>query len=120
MLAPWSERAWHPLSIFPAEAFHLHINVAGWTAPWMTENVTFLMSAVFMLLPLAIFSTRMREGHGRVVRLIELPAETQILWHFILCVAKVAVRAGPAVESQDFLSYFLCFCLLVLIWMISL
>ena len=66
----------------------------------MAAEVASRMSAPFILLSIAVLSTRMRENHGGVRWLIEPSTEALVLWQRVLSIRKVAVWASPSTKGR--------------------
>lgn len=90
----------HSLLFFPTEAGYWRRNHAWRAASRMAAEVASRMSAPFILLSIAILSTRMRENHGGVRWLIEPSTEALVLWQRVLGIRKVAVWTSPSTEGR--------------------
>lgn len=82
----------------------------------MTQNVTLVMSAVFILFLLTILSTRVRENQGRVRRLCVPPTEAPVFRKLVLSILEVTVWTRP-IEKCCHLSGFLSN-LFIIFWII--
>ena len=102
-LAAGGHRAGHALGLLPAEALHRHRDVARGTAPRVAQHIALRVRAVLVLLTLAVLTTRMCQCQRRILRFVELTAETVVLRHGVLSIAVIAVGARPAVKSDDLL-----------------
>ena len=80
-----------------------HFDAAGRAATRMEEQVTRRVRAVLVLLALTVLAARVRQGHWRVGRLLVSTTEALVARQYVLCVAVVAVRTGPRVESAHHL-----------------
>ena len=67
----------------------------------MAADLAVVVFTVLVLLLVAILATRMRQDHWVILRLFESTAVTEILWHLVLCVGKLAVRTCPVIKSQE-------------------
>lgn len=76
------------------------------TAARVAEQVTRSMAAPVVLLLFAVLSTRVRNHHVAVRRLLILATVALVSGQGVLCVAVVAVRTSPVVESGHELGCF--------------
>lgn len=67
----------------------------------MALDLTGVMLAVFVFLPVAILTARVWQHKWVIVRLLESPAVALVLRHLVLCIGEVAVGTSPVVEGEE-------------------
>lgn len=90
-----------PLLVFATVALNWHIDVAGGTRTGMTHNIADIVLAIFVFLFFTVLTTRMRQDQRIKFRLSKPIAEAVVLWHFVLSIRVVAIRARPAEEGSE-------------------
>ena len=93
----------HSFLFFLTETLDRDVYVAWWTAAWVTQNITFTMRAVIVFAFLTVLAAGVRKDHRRKLWFIKSAAVAVVFGHYILCVAEIAVRTCPAIESKYFL-----------------
>lgn len=88
-------------------AFYRHVDVARRAGARMASDLTVIMFAIFVLLPVTVFTTRVRQHYRVVIRLFETSAVALILGHLSLSVGELAVGTGPVVKCEEALDAFL-------------